>query len=108
MILNPPFMISGRLLPALKINDAYLSYDQNTTLFYLDTPEMCVTIDDFTPGYSMGVQGCFECLLDFMSYAAETSDDDLFDPAIMRWCQQNQEEIDCVNYELRDNLDLIQ
>ena len=26
----------------------------------------------------------------FHGYAAETSDDDLFDPAIMRWCQQNQ------------------
>ena len=108
MILNPPFMISGRLLPALKINDSYLSYDQNTTLFYLDTPEMCATIDDFTPGYSMGVQDCFESLLSFMSYAAEVSDDELFEPAVLRWCQQNEEEINWVEYELRDNPDLIQ
>ena len=108
MILNPPFMISGRLLPALKINDSYLSYDQNTTLFYLDTPEMCVTIDDFTPGYSMGVQGCFESLLSFMGYAADESDSDLFEPEVLRWCQQNEEEINWVEYELRDNLDLIQ
>ena len=108
MILNPPFMISGRLLPALEINDSVLSYDQNTTLFYLDTPEMCVTIDDFTPGYSMGVQGCFESLLSFMSYAADESDSDLFEPEVLRWCQQNEEEINWVEYELRDNLDLIQ
>lgn len=108
MILNPPFIISGRLLPALKINDSVLSYDQNTTLFYLDTPEMSVTIDDFTPGYSMGVQGCFESLLSFMSYAADESDSDLFEPEVLCWCQQNEEEINCVNYELRDNLDLIQ
>jgi hypothetical protein len=108
VILNPPFMISGRLLPTLKINDSYLSYDQDTTLFYLDTPEMCVTIDDFTPGYSMGVQGCFESLLSFMSYAADESDSDLFEPEVLRWCQQNEEEINWVKYELRDNLDLIQ
>ena len=108
MILNHPFMISVRLLPALKINDSVLSYDQNTTLFYLDTPEMSVTIDDFTPGYSMGVQGCFECLLSFMSYAADESDSDLFEPEVLRWCQQNEEEINYVNYELLDNLDLIQ
>ena len=108
MILNPPFIISGRLLPALEINDSVLSYDQNTTLFYLDTPEMCATIDDFTPGYSMGVQGCFESLLSFMGYAADESDSDLFEPEVLRWCQQNEEEINCVNYELRDNLDLIQ
>ena len=107
MILNPPFIISGRLLPALEINDSVLSYDQNTTLFYLDTPEMCVTIDDFTPGYSMGVQGCFESLLSFMSYATEETDSDLFEPEVLRWCQQNEEEINCVNYERRDNLDLI-
>lgn len=108
MILNPPFMISGRLLPALKINDSVLSYDQNTTLFYLDTPEMCVTIDDFTPGHGMGIQGCFECLLDFMSFATEETDSDLFEPEVLRWCQQNEEEINYVNYELQDNLDLIQ
>ncbi len=108
MILNPPFMISGRLLPALEINDSVLSYDQNTTLFYLDTPEMCATIDDFTPGYSMGVQGCFECLLSFMGYAADESDSDLFEPEVLRWCQQNEEEINWVEYELWDNPDLIQ
>lgn len=108
MILNPPFMISGRLLPALEINDSVLSYDPSSTLFYLDTPEMCVTIDDFTPGYSMGVQGCFEGLLSFMSFAADESDSDLFEPEVLRWCKQNEEEINCVNYELRDNLDLIQ
>ena len=108
MILNPPFMISARLLPALKINDSVLSYDQDTTLFYLDTPEMCVTIDDFTPGHGMGIQGCFECLLDFMSFATEETDSDLFEPEVLRWCKQNEEEINCVNYELRDNLDLIQ
>ena len=108
MILNPPFMISGRLLPALEINDSVLSYDPSSTLFYLDTPEMCVTIDDFTPGYSMGVPGCFESLLSFMSYAAEVSDDELFEPAVLRWCQQNEEEINWVEYELLDNLDLIQ
>jgi len=101
-------MISARLLPALKINDSVLSYDQDTTLFYLDTPEMCVTIDDFTPGHGMGIQGCFECLLDFMSFATEETDSDLFEPEVLRWCKQNEEEINCVNYELRDNLDLIQ
>ena len=108
MILNPPFIISGRLLPALEINDSVLSYDQNTTLFYLDTPEMSVIIDDFTPGYSMGVQGCFESLLSFMSFASESADDELFEPEVLRWCQQNEEEINYVNYELQDNLDLIQ
>ena len=108
MILNHPFIISGRLLPALKINDSTLSLDPSKTRFYLDTPEMSVTIKDFIPGLGMKLQDCFVCLLDFMSFSAEETDSDLFDPAIVRWCQQNQEEINDVKYELEDNEDLIQ
>ena len=114
MILNPPFMISGRLLPALKINDSTLSLDPSKTRFYLDTPEMSVSIKDFIPGLGMKLQDCFVCLLDFMAYAAdimngEASDgSDPFNQDVMLWCQQNADGINDVKYELEDNEDLIQ
>ena len=105
MILKPPFTIGARLLPALKIGDSYLSVDTEygSVVFYLDTPDQEFEIHGFRPGLGMSVQGCFESLLSFMLSAAEAQDSvdvgrfsdnaDIFEPTVMRWCQENATEI---------------
>lgn len=58
MILHEPFKISARLLPALRIGDAWLSWDGG--VFFLDRPDQPeYVIDDFHPGAIADVQECF-------------------------------------------------
>lgn len=70
MILKSPFAISARLLPALRIGDAWLSWDGG--VFFLDRPDSEYVIDDFHPGAIADVQECFAAILSFMSAAAES------------------------------------
>lgn len=117
MKLSPPFCISARLLPALKIGDSWLSFDMDTVTFHLDTPDWEETIVDFRPAPGSNVQGCFEAVLSFMDAAAEaqrsldqgrfTDNGDLFDPVLMRWCQENADEIGQLRFELEEVKGLI-
>ena len=114
MILKPPFIIGARLLPALKIGGSYLSMEvgDNGIVFYLDTPDQDHEITGFRPGAWFSVQDCFESILGFMEAAAEaqsavdrgrSSDNaDIFDPAVMRWCQENADEIGCLRLEIEE------
>ena len=114
MTLEHPFVISARLLPALKIGDSFLSFDEGTNVFYFDTP-------DFQRG-SCGltcraghipVKNQFKGMLSFLMASAEAqnaadrggkSDNyDIFDPVLSRWCQENQSEISSVLFELEEN-----
>lgn len=109
MTLKPPFCISSLPLPALKIGESTLSMDLNTAVFYLDD----IQIDGFQPGAHASVQSCFEAMLSFMSAAAEAQNSvdrgrhsdnaDLFDPEVMRWCQENASEIEMVQYNLEQD-----
>ncbi len=71
MILKEPFRISARLLPALKIGEGWLSYDKETYVFYLDTPEFEYVDNDFRPGCCHRVQDCFEDMMYFFEAAIE-------------------------------------
>ena len=111
MILKPPFIIGARLLPALKIGDSYLSFDMSTNVFYFDTPDFSRVSCGLTRrAWQIPVQRQFEGLLSFMLAAAEaqsavdrgrSSDNaNIFDPAVMRWCQENTNEIGCLRLEI--------
>lgn len=117
MILLPPFCISARLLTALQIGDSWLSFDPVTVTFYLDTPDWDEVIVDFRPGARGSVQDCFEGILAFMDAAAEAQNSvdrgrfsdnaDIFEPHIMLWCQENDDEIGQLRWELEETKGLI-
>lgn len=73
MQLKYPFLISARLLPALKIGDGWLSFNPKTCVFYIDTPEFEYEIKDFSPGCMHTVQDCFQDILGFFGSAIETA-----------------------------------
>ena len=123
MILHEPFKISARLLPALQIGDAWLSW--NNFEFFLDRPgEPEHVIDDFRPGLGAQPQECFAAILSFMDAAAESrkyrertgrplgvafdSNEDLFPPHIVDWIVDNLYEIDSLHWELNEKEGLIE
>ena len=100
MKLHHPFIISARLLPALKIGEATLSWDGGT--FFLDTPDFTYeerNLDMGALGWRSSVVP-FETLLCFLSAAAEamryefSDNKDLFPEHVMAWCADNASEID--------------
>jgi len=99
MILKAPFLISVRLLPALKIADGWLSFDPDTHLFYLDTPEFDYLIEDFRPGAGSTVQSCFEDILSFFEYAVdeykygERSEESMFPLRVTEWLVSHEYDI---------------
>ena len=113
MILHPPFKISARLLPALQIGDAWLSW--NNFEFFLDRPgEPEYVIDDFRPGLGAQPQECFAAILSFMDAAAESrqyrertgrkgENEDLFPPHIVDWIADNVNEIACLRLEIEES-----
>ena len=117
MILHEPFKISARLCPAIKINDTWMSWDNGE--FVLDLPDGTeYVIDDFHGGMG-GLQGYFEAILSFMGAAAESrqyrertgmdgENEDLFPPHIVDWIIANIDEIDCLQFDLNENVELIE
>ena len=117
VILHEPFKISARLCPALQINDTWLSW--NGGEFILDFQDgTTYIIDDFHGGMG-GLQGYFEAILSFMGAAAESrqyrertgmegENEDLFPPHIVDWIVDNLDEIECLQFDLNENLGLIE
>lgn len=86
------FIISARLLPALKINDVTLSYNPNTTVFYLDGLDWSEEITDYIPGLgaSNNPQIAFSDILVFMQETPEN-----FGPRTQLWIRENLSAIEC-------------
>lgn len=113
MTLHPPFAISARLLPALQIGKAWLSWEG--PLFFLDTPEFEYVIDDFRPGPGYSTQQCFEDILCFMAAAAESrayrmrtgeegENENLFPTYVVDWIMSEISEIECLQCDLEQEL----
>ncbi len=111
MILYEPFQISARLLPALKIGDGWLSYDKETYVFYLDTPEFEYEVNDFRPGCCHSVQNCFEDMMYSFEVAVKeyiytskegvsTTYDPLFPDHVTKWLVANEDDICYMSYLL--------
>ena len=112
MILHPPFTISARLLPALKIGESYLSWDGED--FFIDAPDFQYVIDDFGPGAGADTQECFHAILDFLYAAVESrkyrertertgENEDLFPAHIVDWAVDHNDEIGCLMCDLEEN-----
>lgn len=122
MTLHEPFKISSRLLPALHIEDGWLSLehvgnDEGRMVFrwYIDIPAGEFSEADLKSGVGgASIEEMFASLLSFLGAAAESysyrlrtgrkgENEDLFPKAVMEWAYQNSDEIaiteECITHE---------
>lgn len=123
MILHAPFEISARLLPALRIGDAWLSLESceftngGRATFILDyTDEHGKRAEYRDANLRSGAMRpfespveAFETFISFLSAAAEASEDgdnaDLFPPAVMAWAREAGDTISMDTWELYEGSD---
>jgi len=130
MILKPPFEISSRLLPAVRVNGAFLSLGisgrttrDGRALYecWIDLPDGSEhEITDLHSGCQGGsVQEGMAALLSFLSAAAESrqyrerndrpgENEDLFSVAIVDWASENSDELGMLSCELDETPNLIE
>lgn len=128
MQLTSPIVITPRLLPGVKIGDAFISIryakrpgDDNRTRYqyYIDPIGPEDGFDDLQSGCQGGdLQAGLESLLSFLGacgesygYAQRTGrgseNSDLFPPAISEWAYQNSDELSMLAIELEETPGLI-
>jgi len=126
MKLYPPFAFSARLMPALKIGKAWLSYDyMDSTVFWLDLSEVEHKIEGFDPpqmlvqGALYPVQDAFNALFSFLFAAVESrqyreregkphdpedrdTNENLFTKEMVDWADENADQIQLLQIELEE------
>lgn len=131
MKLHSPFLISARLLPAVKVGDAYISIEiagstssgRTRYQYYIDTPTFEHTDTDLKSGCQGGsLESGMESLLAFLEAAAEsyryrgcvyTGDPDdnssLFPQQVTEWAYQHSDKIGMLRLEIEESeTDLIE
>ncbi len=129
MKLNKPFEISARLMPAVKVGGAWISLEcgrtnsEGRTIYkaFIDLPHgKEYAINDLKSGCQGGsIQEGMEALLSFLGAAAESyayrmrtgyagENEDLFEPEVVRWAYENQDDISSLELELEENKHLIE
>ena len=116
MKLHPPFAISPRLCPGLRIGNGWLSCDKDG--FVLDAPEFGeYRIPGFRPGAATRGHLMFSAILGFLGASAEsyryrgldwskvTEDDNaaMFNRAVVEWAYGNSDEIGMLEYEIEES-----
>lgn len=125
MTLHPPFIITARLLPGLRLADAVLSYEGSAGItadhrdiasMVLDIPGQDEYIDDRMKSGCGGFRhtvDVFESFLSFLLAAVESfeygertgtdgENTDLFPRRIVEWASENKNEIESVLCDLHD------
>lgn len=120
MNLFPPFAISARLAPAIRIGDAWLSYDAGR--FVIDLPDGTeYVITDYRPGCHADLQRQFSDVLSFLGACAESRaygrrvdgdpmggcSSNLFPDNVGEWAEANVDEISTLQCEIEENENLI-
>jgi len=124
MEIREPFAISPRLLPGIKIADAWVSLtyskragEEHRTRFqwYIDLPSGEYSDDDLQSGNcASSLQKEFGTLLAFLDAAGEaydyftkhgrsTENIDLFPPQVCEWAAQNRDEIGMLRLEIEES-----
>lgn len=115
MILHEPFKIGPRLLPALRVGDAWISYDEPR--FFIDIPDSCeYVISDFRPPRcgDRKVEEAFSAILSFMLAAGESrryremtgrtgENEDLFSSHIVDWITDNMDELSMLAWDIENS-----
>lgn len=93
MLLLDPFIISARLLPALRIQDLTISLDPSSFHFHLNH-NGGTNWYHLVTATSGDLQECFVSLLNFLEHAGECyqlkTECDLFPPHVCQWACENQ------------------
>lgn len=128
MILNSPFLISARLMPAVRIADAFISIEYASRpgdesrvryQYHIDAEKLTFTGDDLQSGNGNGsgdLQSGMECLLSFLGAAADayayklrsgrdSENADLFPADVVSWAHQNSEEICLAQLEIAEAIE---
>lgn len=127
MLLKDPVVITGRLMPGVKVGDAFVSIEYSDRAgrdgrvryrWYADLADgREFTGDDLQSGCGGdGLQGGLESLLSFLGAFAESwryggadgENADLFPEGLAEWAMQNSDEISMLQIELEETLDLIE
>lgn len=125
MILNPPFSIGARLLPAIKIGNGTISmeYDGQTSdgriryRYHIDLPDFEWSRNDLRSGVGSGnLQQGFSSLLSFLSAAAESysrhgmegENAEMFPEKVCEWAEQNSDELCLAQLQMDEEPGLIQ
>jgi hypothetical protein len=112
MILNAPFEISARLLPAVRIGNVTISltYSGRTEdgrtryRYYIDGPALEHTGDDLSSGVGRhGLQEGFESLLSFLG-----SPENCFPSDVVEWAEQFSDEISMLQTVIEETSNLIE
>jgi len=122
MILHPPFEITARLLPGVKIQErtadkpAYLSIEyagvtedgRRRYRYHIDLPDGTeYSAADLKSGVGGGnLQAGMASLLSFLSHAAECHPDpdgDLFPKAVCEWAKNQSDELLMLHLEIEES-----
>lgn len=115
MTLHPPFEISVRLLPAVRVGDATISIDfdgqtrdgRTRYRWFIDLDSgVDATGNDLCSGVGGGsIQEGMASLLSFLSACVD--DADLFPPDVAAWAAQNSDELSLLAIELDETPNLV-
>lgn len=108
MILESPLCISARLMPAIKVGNAYISFDLDCLdRFHIDTPDWSETVPGFRlPNirFESDIEMAREAFSAFLSFAAamrysDSDNRDLFQPIVREWLYEHEDEIAYMHFE---------
>lgn len=112
MKLHQPFVISARLLPAVKVGNGWISLSDKDE-FVIDLPDGAeYWAINFRPGrFNRKIESWFESILAFLGAAAESyvyrmrtgregENEALFPSNVVEWAYQNSDEIDMLRFEI--------
>lgn len=121
MILHEPLKISARLLPAMQVAEAWISFERETNIFYFDLPDgQSFIVDDYRPGcFSVSneelfVLQCFDDLFSFIEVEIEAWDyylrtgqesEPLFAEGLVVWMYKNRFALEETQCEVMDRLE---
>lgn len=106
-ILKPPFFISERKLPAVKIGDVTISIEDSTECPCCGKPQLAYHIDG--PAFNhfnndlrecANMQEAVKTLLAYLEAAADGENLEFFPEAINKWAAANKDEINRVFREV--------
>lgn len=119
MILHPPTMITARLLPGVRVGNAFVSLEPTCNTdsrgatkwrWYIDIGNREFQGDDLS-GWG-GTQEMLENLLAFLGAAAESfpngENADLSPAPVVEWAHQNSDELSMLACELEETKNLIE